>query len=288
MIKMKQSIIFILLLFVFGCTAKDNPVAPVTETGQKITGKVISAKTGEAISQVLISTTNSSSSVTTGIDGNYVIDKITPGTYTIKASKTGFYEEQISVQVDTGKTVIGDFILSEEKFGVIKGKVIDVVSNTGIFGVTITTDPVSGVVGTDINGNFIIEDVLILRTQNYTLKAEKNSTYDVVTKTIKFGDSTTISVNLAMDPLYGTIEGTVTDSKTTLPVAGVNVTTTPPTSSVLTDSLGYYKIPQVLRLSGANKYNLVAVKSGYKKNTDVNVIVLGGRTTRGDVVIDPL
>ncbi|MFH0735137.1 MAG: carboxypeptidase regulatory-like domain-containing protein [bacterium] len=288
MITKQLTIIFVLLTFIFSCTTKDNPVAPVTEVTQKIIGKVISAKTGQAIPQVLISTTNSSSSVTTGIDGNYVIEKISPGTYTILASKSGFYTEEISVKIDTGKTVIGDFILSEEKFGVLKGKVIDVVSNAGIFGVTITTDPVSSVVGTDINGNFIIENILILRDQTYTLKAEKNSTYDAVTKTIKFGDSTTINVNLAMDPLYGTIEGTVTDSKTSLPVSGVNITTTPPTSSVLTDALGYYKIDQVLRLSGASKYNIVAVKSGYKKNTDVNVIVLGGRTTRGDVVIDPL
>lgn len=286
--KLESYIFILLLVFGFGCSSKDNPVTPTSEVTQKITGKVISAKTGEAIPQVLITTSNSSSSVTTGIDGIYIIDKINPGSYTITATKEGFYQETISVRVDTGKAAVGDFILSQQKFGKITGKIIDVVSNKGIFGVTVTTDPVSSVVGTDANGNFEIDDVLILRTQNYTLKAEKTSTYDAVSKTIKFGDSLHVITNLTMEPIYGVIEGTVTDSRTNLPVSGVNITTNPPTSSVLTDSAGYYKIEQVLRLSGSSKYNIIAVKNGYKKNTDINIVVYGGRTTRGDIVIEPL
>jgi len=288
MIRMKLAYIIFLVVFIIGCSKTENPVTPEPEISEKIVGKVIDSKTGEAISQVLISTTNSSSSVTTGIDGTYIIEKITPGAYTITAKKTGFYDESISVQVDTGKIATGDFIMTEEKFGVIKGKVIDVVTSSGVFGVTVTTDPVSSVVGTDASGNFTIEDVLILRNASYTLKAEKTNVYDPVTKTIKFGDSTNIIVSLTMEPMYGTIEGTVTDSKTSLPVEGVSITTNPPTSSVSTDAQGNYKIEQVLRLSGTSKYNIIAVKNGYVKNTDINIVVFGGRTTRGDVLLQPV
>lgn len=288
---MKKTQIFLIsfaLFIIFGCSAKDDPVTSQESVSEKIIGKVISAKTGEVIPQVLISTTGSSASVTTNIDGTYVIDKITPGTYVIKASKSGFYSEEISVKVDTGKIVIGDFILSEERYGSISGKVIDVVTNSGVFGVTISTEPTTGVVYTDNSGNFTIPNILILRDQSYTLKADKTGTYDIATKIVKFADSTKINVNLTLEPIYGVIEGIVTDSKTALPVAGVNITTNPPTASVLTDLQGHYIIPQVLRLSGSNKYNLIATKNGYKKNTDVNIIVLGGRTTQGDIIIEPL
>ncbi len=288
---MKVKHIYLILLtfvFVLGCGTKEDPVSSQNTVSEKIIGKVISAKTGEAIPQVRISTTGSSASVTTNIDGTYVIEKITPGTYVIKASKSGFYTEEISVKVDTGKVVIGDFLLTEERYGSINGKVIDVVTNNGIFGVTISTDPTTGVVYTDNSGNFTIPNILILRDQSYTLKADKTGTYDVATKIVKFADSTKIIVNLTLEPIYGVIEGIVTDSKTALPVAGVNITTSPPTASVLTDSQGRYTIPQVMRLSGSNKYNLVANKNGYKKNTDVNIIVLGGRTTQGDIIIESL
>jgi hypothetical protein len=288
---MKRYIFLLLLtqlIFTWGCGTKEDPVSSQNAISEKIIGKVISAKTGEAIPQVRISTTGSSASVTTNIDGTYVIDKITPGTYVIKASKSGFYTEEISVKVDTGKVVIGDFVLTEEKYGSISGKVIDVVTNNGIFGVTISTEPTTGVVYTDNSGNFTIPNILVLRDQTYTIKADKTGTYDIATKTVKFADSTKITVNLTLEPIYGVIEGIVTDSKTSLPVAGVNITTNPPTASVLTDSQGRYTIPQVMRLSGSNKYNLIATKNGYKKNTDVNIIVLGGRTTKGDIIIEPL
>ncbi|HPN38108.1 MAG TPA: carboxypeptidase-like regulatory domain-containing protein [Melioribacteraceae bacterium] len=286
--KMIKSFIIVFAIFMVGCGSKDDPVTSEKTVSEKIIGKVISSKTGEAIPQVRISTTGSSASVTTNIDGSYVIDKISPGTYVIKASKSGYYTEEISVKVDTGKVVIGDFLLSEERYGSISGKIIDVVSNNGVFGVTISTEPTTGVVYTDNSGNFLIPNILILRDQSYTLKADKTGTYDVATKIVKFADSTKVIVNLTLEPIYGTIEGIVTDSKTALPVAGVNITTNPPTASVLTDLQGRYTIPQVLRLSGSNKYNLIASKNGYKKSTEVNIIVLGGRTTKGDIIIEPL
>lgn len=287
MVKLKFYILLLILLTI-SCSTKSNPVSTTEMAKEKIIGKVISAKTGEAIPQVLISTTGSSASVTTNIDGTYIIDKISPGTYTIKASKTGYYSEEISVKVDTGKVVIGDFVLQELKYGSINGKIIDVVTNSGIFGVTISTIPTTSVVYTDNNGNFTINNILIQRNTDYTITANKSNAYDIATKVVNFADSSKIIVNLTLEPIYGVIEGTVSDSRTGLPVAGVNITTNPPTASVLTDAQGKYTIPQVIRLSGNSKYNIIATKNGYKKNSDVNIIVLGGRTTRGDVIIEPL
>ena len=44
---------------------------------------------------------------------------------------------------------------------------------------------------------------------------------------------------------YGSINGTVQDGDTYLPLAGVQITTTPPSISLLSDSAGKFSIPKI-------------------------------------------
>ena len=286
--KYKYLILISILFLSISCSKEESPVEPEAKTGGVIEGKVISAETGEGISQVLVTTANSSSSTTTEFDGSYRIENVASGNFKITASKSGYYSSELSVKVDSGKVTRGDFVLQKQKYGTIYGTIIDVVSNQPIQGVTVATDPVSGIVNTSATGQYKLENIIILKNQTYKVTASKSDLYDVVTKSVTFGDSTEINVSFSMDPQYGSIEGNVTDSKTLLPVAGVSISTNPATSSVLTNAQGYYKIENVKKLTGATaKYTITAEKSGYVKNSSISVVVLGGKVTKGDIILTP-
>ena len=76
----------------------------------------------------------------------------------------------------------------------------------------------------------------------------------------------------------GTITGEVYDKSTGTGLDLANVRTDPPTSSVTTDSLGFYQILNV----PAGVYVISARKVGYDSTT-VDVSVLAEQTTIGDV-----
>ncbi len=63
--------------------------------------------------------------------------------------------------------------------------------------------------------------------------------------------------------LYGTIKGKVIDAETSEPIAGASISSTPPTSSVVTSTDGSYKISDV----PVGNYSVAAQKFGYNKQT---------------------
>jgi len=66
----------------------------------------------------------------------------------------------------------------------------------------------------------------------------------------------------------GTIDGQVLDATSQEPVARANVTTSPPTRSVLTDSAGRFSLPDV----PTGNYTVDAVKNGFETgSTTINV-----------------
>ena len=67
---------------------------------------------------------------------------------------------------------------------------------------------------------------------------------------------------------FGTIEGSVIDSDTEEPVRNVNITTTPPTNSILTDDNGEFEL---LNIPTGN-YTVKASKPGYRdKSVSVSI-----------------
>ena len=96
------------------------------QTG-KISGQVIDAVTGEALPGVNVFIDGTTRGATTGLDGDFIMIGIRPGTYTIVASFVGFATERregVSVNVDLTTTV--DFALREE---VIQGEEIVVTAD---------------------------------------------------------------------------------------------------------------------------------------------------------------
>ena len=80
-----------------------------------------------------------------------------------------------------------------------------------------------------------------------------------------------------------TIGGTVTDRATGTQIVNANITTFPPTESVMTDSAGSYTLNYVL----PDTYTLTVQKPGYVDGS-VDVVVGAGKKVIADVQIDSM
>lgn len=77
---------------------------------------------------------------------------------------------------------------------------------------------------------------------------------------------------------YGTISGKISDASTGIPVAIVNIKTSPSTSSVSSDSVGSYKFSNI----PPGDYIITASKTGYD-STSIKISVIAGSNTTGDI-----
>lgn len=84
----------------------------------------------------------------------------------------------------------------------------------------------------------------------------------------------------APSPTTGSIRGKVLLGTDLMPVAGAQVTSQPPTSSVLTDSAGEFRIPSVANGS----YDLTAQRVGVGSGT-VAITVRGGESIEANIII---
>lgn len=87
---------------------------PGPTTGS-ISGNISDATYGGPLAGALVETTTGGHSDTTDAGGNYVLDDVAPGTYTVQASKTGYLtEQQTNIQVVAGQISTVNLALSEE------------------------------------------------------------------------------------------------------------------------------------------------------------------------------
>lgn len=282
------SILLVVLLLFNACKEEDNPVGSVGTQLGNITGIITDSETGNVIPQVLVTTQNSTSSVITDIDGVFYIENVSPGNYTLVASKVDYVTSQVSVRVDSGLTTTADIVLSKEQepeSGVLEGQVINASDDTGIETAVVTltsegeTNSINLTKISDSNGNYKFLDI---PPGTYAVSASK---FDFVTKTININiiaDSTSFAA-IQLIPKFGMVEGTVTDKTTNLPIEGALISTTPATNTVTTDSDGKYKIDYAPTATGVSvNYTIRAVKDGYT-DASVQVNVNPGRTTTANI-----
>lgn len=84
------------------------------------------------------------------------------------------------------------------------------------------------------------------------------------------------------DEKFGSIQGTVIDSETNLPINKANITTTPPTNSILTGEDGTYRLDQI----PVGNYSIQARKNEFQNNS-VSVAVRENQVAVANIVLAP-
>ncbi|MBI9070626.1 MAG: carboxypeptidase regulatory-like domain-containing protein [Melioribacteraceae bacterium] len=282
MIKNIIALLVISTLFLLSCK-EENPVKPEVKKVGSIEGFTTEASNGRSISQVFITTENSSHAVTSEIDGFYEIPNIKPGEYKLFAKKDGFDDAEISISVDTGYTTRADFVMYREKTpGGIAGRVFNSADGIGIPAAVISTEPYAGSVSTDAFGIYSLTN--IPADVQYNIIINKSGFESKTIAITSIADST-LKLDIVLDPIFGIIEGKVSDATNGSALTVVNITTSPATSSVTTDADGKYKIENVPRITAiTSKYTIIATKAGYTEAT-VDVNLIPGKTVEANILM---
>ena len=216
------------------------------------------------------SVTLHTSAPTEYIEFNWNTTEVNPDSYTITA------EAILAEDANPNNNLLSTFILVDLPLGTIAGIVTDTSTGDPIESASVTTNSYSNI--TDTEGLYSIE--LSPGTYNVTASATGYISNTIEATVIV---NKTATVNFALEPLivFGSINGTVTDSDSTLPVAGAIITADG--YSTTTDESGYYEMEVE-----AGTYTVTASKAGYESASQTNVTVVAEETIITDFELEPL
>jgi hypothetical protein len=298
---MRKSIIFftilVLLVCLFSCNNDDNNTTQ-TPTAGTIQGQVTNETGDTVLVGAIVTTLPATSSVNTNTQGNYIISNVSPGEYTVTASKGGYKNSTVNIAVIAGKTTIADIHLAIFKFNnppnaptLLSPQNGAINQNTSITLNWTCTDPDSDILSYDLYfGTFNPPTIIISANQtttNFIKTGLDTSTiyyWKIIAKD-NHGDSSISSIYYftTHGDTMGIIRGKVTNSTGDTVIVGALVTTVPATSSVSTGITGDYIITNVT----PGPYTVTASKVGYNSSS-VNISVQAGETTIADIHLPPV
>ena len=224
-------------------------------------------------------------SATTDTAGNYRIDGIEPGNYTLVAYRTGFLRATSNPGVVF--TVEGDTIqqasltIVPAASGSLSGKVTDT-SGNAVPGASVTFTSTDGQTyqtpasGTDANGNYSFPNV---QPGTYTGTASKAGFGSATQTSLTVASSTPLMVDFTLTPGPGAATGRVVDtSGNPIPNATVYFTSgTPATTAAtaMTDATGTYTVASI----AAGTYNVTATATGFGTSAPISAVIVGATTT---------
>ncbi len=221
-------------------------------------------------------------SATTDTAGNYRIDGVEPGNYTLAAYRTGFLRATSNPGVVF--TVEGDAVqqasltLVPSAPGSLNGKVTDTSGNAvpGASVVFTSTDGQIYSTTTDANGNYTLASVA---PATYSGTATKTGFGTATQASIPVASNAAVVVNFTLTPGPGAVTGRVLDASGN-PISGASVffTTGSPATVVATattDATGTYNIAALT----AGTYNVTATATGFGTSSPISVVVVGATTT---------
>lgn len=141
------------------------------------------------------SVTDGTRTVLTDNNGNYIINNIPDGIYTVTASKDTYKSSSQQVTVTGGATVTADFTLSIIRNGAIAGTVTDTATGLAIAGASVTDG--FKTTATDSSGNYTISDVA---PGTYTITASTTG-YQSSSKNVNVQENTTSTANFSLSPV---------------------------------------------------------------------------------------
>ncbi len=167
-----------------------NPVAVGSLQGS------VTNTLGEAIANARVETSPASSVVLTDSLGQFVIEGITAGQYTVTAKLATFRSETLTVTVAANQTTQVVFTLEPRasSLGSLSGTLFDAINNQPVANASITTNPPSVALITGPTGQFTIDSLAV---GNYTLIVEKfGYTSDSVAVAVQENKTTPVAMLL--------------------------------------------------------------------------------------------
>lgn len=269
-----------LCLFLLFCTTTLHVHRASCELTGTISGRVTDTNTGMGIAGATVTTKGPlEKSNATDMDGYYTISNLLRGDYTVTTTAIGYASESETAPVYSGTTTPVNFdlhILS------IIGRVYDaLIPGSGIAKANITTDGYTTLANS--TGHYQLVDI---PNGDYTVMAAAPG-YASQSNPAIVSLGTPAIVDFPMEQLPpGTIEGTVTDSLTGLPIyhASVIAYAAAIEMSNQTNQNGHYIIKEV---PAWPSWNVEAHASGYITQIEI-VSVESGTTTALNFVLEPL
>ncbi len=233
-------------------------------------------------------------SATTDGSGNFVINGVEPGNYTLVSYKTG-YSRAVS-NAGTVLTVEGDvavtganLTLTQGSPGIITGIVTDS-SSKPVAGASVVFTPSGGgsvqTATTDTNGSYTLSNVPPGTYTGTASLSGATATSGAVTVT----SGATLTVNFKLAPGAGSATGRVVDTNGN-PIGGATVFFNggglPATATATTGANGVYTFPAGSLPSGS--YQVSATAPTFGASTPVLVVITSSTvTTVADIVLNPV
>jgi subtilisin family serine protease len=237
-----------------------------------ITGTVTNAKDGSAIAGATV--TDGTRTTTTDATGKYTIADVPPGTYQVTATKSGYYSLSVAVTVVSGGSAVANFSLNQIP-GSFSGTVTNAKDGSPVAGATVTEG--TRMVLTDALGAYTINNV---PPGSYQVIASKTGYYSS-SLAVTLLPGSTVTADLSLNEIPGSITGAVTDATDGSAIAGAMVTDG--TRIATTDATGKYTIGNV----PPGTYQVAASKESYESSA-LAVTVLEGSTATADLSLTRL
>lgn len=271
------SLMAVLVITLAGCGDEDE-----VEIVGTITGIVRDISTNAVLSGVTVFTDPPTKAAVTDADGRYSIADIKVKSYEVIATKSGYFDGVVIATVVENSTITVNFALEPDTTptpGSITGVVTRADNGNPLAGASISTVPATATVITNAAGQYTITNVTAGSYQvNVTATGFTPASANV---TVTAGQAAQGNFALTSNT-QGSIAGVVTNSVTSLPLAGVSISTTPATTTVVTNASGQYQINSV----APGSYRVNASHTGYSAGY-VDVTVTAGQQTTGDIALAP-
>jgi uncharacterized surface anchored protein len=181
----------------------------------------------------------------TPVAGTFAFTGVTPGSYTVTASRPGYGAAGLGAFPTAGGTVPLSFALQPLP-GRLSGTVTDAQTGLALGGATVTAHNAAGAAAgaalTAAGGGYLIES---LTPGPYTVNLSHNA-YQTQAVGAVISPAATTTLDAALPPLPATLSGTILSDLTALPLAGAGVTLATdkglPAATALSDAAGFYRV----------------------------------------------